>query len=102
MLGQITQWTQQTDNNAARELDMQYDAAGQLVNATFAPGGGAATNAWSYGYDAAGNRSSEELDTLTGTPVITMTTSAYNTVNELTARNGAGPLPVMFHEGVGP
>ncbi len=78
VLGQIKQWTQQTDNNTPNVLTMDYDPEQQLLSALIAPQGGGTTKDYAYGYDDAGNRTSEEVDTLSPSRVATVTASSYN------------------------
>jgi RHS repeat-associated protein len=96
VLGRIKQWTQQPGTAAALVEGLEYDAEGQLLNAGIAPANQAGIKGYSYGYDAAGNRTSEQIDTVSPTSVSTVTTSSYNNLNQLTGRSGAGPLPVRF------
>ncbi len=48
------------------------------------------------GYDASGNRTSEEVDLVGTVTNATVTTSSYNAVNQLYSRTGSGNLPVRF------
>jgi RHS repeat-associated protein len=77
-------------------MELEYDPEGQLLNAAIAPPGQPAAKAYTYGYDAAGNRTSEQVDVAGSGAVSTATMSAYNEVNQLTNRTGAGALPVRF------
>jgi RHS repeat-associated protein len=86
--GQITNWTQQADTNVATAYTFQYDAGYQLLNAVLkSTGPGAAVlRQYGYGYDLAGNRTSEQIDTGVSQQI-------YNSVNQLTSRaSGSGPM----------
>jgi RHS repeat-associated protein len=81
--GQVKTWTKNYSGIAAvQRLDLGYDNADQL---TTAPLKNASTNAlikqYTYGYDAASNRTSETVATTT-------TTSTPNNVNEITSQGG--------------
>ena len=82
--GQILTWTNNYPglNPASQRLDLTYDNADQLIAA---PLKNASTNGlikqYTYGYDFAGNRTSEQVGTST-------TASIPNIVNELTSQNG--------------
>ena len=93
VLSQIKQWTQQVGTNQPTIQNFEYDYEGQVVNDVVTPQGQPAVKAYTYGYDAAGNRTSEEVDV---SPVATVTRSSYNGVNQLTSRTGSGTLPVRF------
>lgn len=94
VLGRIKQWTEQADANTPQVMSMDYDNEDQLLDAAIAPQGQSTTRTFNYGYDVAGNRTSEEI--YTSGINLTATTSAYNSVNELANRSGAGPFPVRF------
>ena len=96
VLSRITQWTQQADNGTPTVHNYEYDYEGQLLNDVIAPQGQSANKAYTYAYDAGGNRTSEEVDVTGSSPVSTVTTSSYNGVNQLTSRTGSGTLPVRF------
>jgi RHS repeat-associated protein len=86
--GQITNWTQQADTNVATAYSYGCDAGNQLLNAVLkSTGPGAAVlKQYGYGYDLAGNRTSEQIDTGTSQ-------SRYDGVNQLTNRvSGSGPM----------
>jgi len=90
--GRITQWTQQAGAGTTQVMTLEYDFEDQLLNAVITPQAGSATKVFTYGYDAAQNRTSEEVDTMTPSQVSTVTSSAYNSVNQLTGRTGPGPV----------
>jgi RHS repeat-associated protein len=81
--GQVTTWTKQYASQAQpQRFDLGYDNADQLLTA---PLKNASTNAlikqYSYGYDAASNRTSEVVGTIS-------TASTPNSVNEITSQSG--------------
>ena len=92
-LGQITNWTQQVDNTATNVQVMQYDPVNQLLAVTVHGNivAGAILNQYAYGYDASGNRTTEQIGTGTGgaTPVA-ISQSSFNANNQLTSRTGSG------------
>ena len=81
--GEIQAWTKNYTNlNPVQRFDFGHDNADQLLTA---PLKNASTNAlikqYTYGYDVASNRTSETVSTTT-------TTSAPNSVNEITSQSG--------------
>jgi RHS repeat-associated protein len=96
VLGQIIQWAQQSGTAAPLVEGLEYDAEHQLLNAGLFPAGQAGIKGYSYVYDAAGNRTSEQIDTVSPNNVSTVTMSSYNNLNQLTGRSGGAPLPVRF------
>jgi YD repeat-containing protein len=86
-VGNITQWKQQVGASAADRYDLGYDAADQLTAAVLKTD---STNAilkqYYYGYDKAGNRTSEQIDTA-------IRGAAFNNLNQLTS----GTAPVRFN-----
>lgn len=98
VLGRILQWTQQTGTQAGTStpnvMTLDYDNEDQLLGALIAPQGQALTKTYAYGYDAAGNRTNEVTE---ANSAITVTTAAYNNINELTGQGGTGSLPVRFY-----
>ena len=82
--GEITSWKQQADSNAATRYDIGYDAAGQLSSDVLKTD---STNAvlkqYYYNYDAASNRTSEQIDGA-------VTTSGANNLNQLTGQSAGG------------
>ncbi|MBD5788380.1 RHS repeat-associated core domain-containing protein [Cellulosimicrobium terreum] len=91
--GDRTQITRRTDHKglvapAGAITTYGYDNLDRLTSATEKTTGGATNASWTYGYDAAGNRTKANSTTYT-----------YNTANQLTAVNGtAGSLA---HDGNG-
>jgi RHS repeat-associated protein len=93
-LSRIKQWTQQSGVGTPSVRSFEYDYEGEMVNETISPQG----QAYTYGYDSAGNRTNEEIDVASPAQA-TVTTSSYDDVNELTTRIGkgtTGTLPVRF------
>ena len=84
--GNIQSWTQQTDANTPTVYNYQYDAADQLTAAIQT---NTATQAvlhqYVYGYDAGGNRTSEQIGSQVNAATV-------NSLNQLTATQGGGPL----------
>jgi RHS repeat-associated protein len=87
-VGQITNWTQQADAATPTAYTYQYDAGNQILNAVLKSTGVGAMvlKQYAYGYDLAGNRTSEQIDT-------GMSQSSYNYANQLTSKtSGSGPM----------
>jgi len=86
-LGQIATWTQQTDANLPNMYSYAYDAGNRLISATLSSTSPVTVlRQYAYGYDLAGNRTSEQIDT-------GISQSGYNDMNELTNRSsGNGPI----------
>jgi RHS repeat-associated protein len=83
-VGQITKWTQQTNNNTPQYYTLGYDKSDQLSYATLATQGtDAIVKRYAYQYDKAGNRASEQADN-------TVTSALYNGVNQLTLQQDGG------------
>jgi RHS repeat-associated protein len=82
--GQITLWKQQTDSNPITRYDTGYDAAGQLNSAVLSTDStNAVLHQYYYNYDAAANRTSEQMDgAVTGTSV--------NNLNQITGEGAGG------------
>lgn len=74
--GQIKTWTQQIDVQSPNTYAFQYDAVGQLLDAKLTGPNGDLFKQFLYGYDAAGNRTSEEKDGQS-------TSSTFNNGNQL-------------------
>lgn len=91
----ISQWTQQTGPNSPQVENMQYDNECQLLNAESGPQGQSAAQGYTYTYDNAGNRTSEQIDNASAATSAT-TASSYNDLNQLTSRTASGPMPVRF------
>lgn len=80
--GQITNWTKQADAQPPTAYTFDYDAVDQLLGATSE---NPAASQFSYGYDRANNRTSEQIDDQ-------VTISGYNSLNQLVSQQG-GALP---------
>jgi YD repeat-containing protein len=82
--GDITNWTQQADASTPTAYSYAYDAGNQILSAVLnSTGAGAAVlKQFAYGYDLAGNRTSEQIGTTTNAPVA-ISQSSYNDVNAL-------------------
>jgi len=89
-LGQITNWTQQADSTVTNVEVIQYDPVNQLLTVTVHNNtvAGAILNQYAYGYDTAGNRTTEQISSGNAGPV-GMSQSSYNANNQLTSRAGA-------------
>ena len=89
VLGQITNWTRQFDNNPATFYKFQYDAVNQLVGAALTNGTPASPTTlvkqYIYSYDSAGNRTTMSLTNVSSTST-TAETAAYNNLNQLIKR----------------
>ena len=85
--GNIKTWTQQTDVSAAKVYDFEYDRADQLMAATLkttdpTP---AIVKRYVYAYDAAGNRTSEQIDNA-------VVSASHNSMNQVTTTQPGGKL----------
>jgi YD repeat-containing protein len=91
--GQIETWTRQTGTTDTNVWVMQYDPVDQLLGVTVRSNtvAGAILKQYFYGYDQAGNRTSEQIDTGSSGPS-TVTTAGHNTLNQLTGTSGGGPV----------
>lgn len=84
-LGRITQWKQQRGTDAAERYDLGYNPVDELTSAILKDDSTSAILRSSYyGYDRAGNRTSEQIDS-------TVTTAAFNELNQMTGIGGSGP-----------
>jgi RHS repeat-associated protein len=92
--GQITNWTEQADNDTPTVQVLEYDPVNQLLSSTVHSGtiAGSILKQFIYQYDAAGNRTSEQTQSGAGVPPA-ISSSSYNNLNQLTSRNGnSGPM----------
>jgi hypothetical protein len=64
-VGNITNWTEQADTNAATVYSYGYDAGNQIISAVLnsTGAGSAVLKQYAYGYDLAGNRTGEQIGT---------------------------------------
>jgi len=94
--GDITNWTQQADASTPTAYSYAYDPGNQILSSVLnSTGPGAAVlKTFAYGYDLAGNRTSEQIGATSNAPVA-ISESSYNDVNELTNRSTSGG-PVQF------
>jgi RHS repeat-associated protein len=85
-IGQIQTWAQQAGVTSTNVYALRYDRVNQLIGATLQDANTAAILQQNfYAYDAAGNRTSEEVDgALTG--------ATANDLNQITALGGGGQL----------
>ena len=85
-VGQITSWTQQADANDPQNYALQYDNAGRLINASVTDTTTSALlHQYAYSYDAAGNRTAEQIDGA-------VTSASYNNLNQLTGQSAGGKM----------
>jgi hypothetical protein len=86
--GDITSWTQQAGANAPVNYQYGYDGADELLQAIASVSGTQSPiDAYAYLYDPAGNRTTEQINN-------SVTTSAYNTLNQMSSRTGGGLLTI--------
>jgi RHS repeat-associated protein len=84
--GQITSWTQQTDSSDPQNWALQYDTEGKLINANVTDTTTSAVlHQYAYLYDAAGNRTGEQVDG-------SVTGASYNNLNQLTGHSAGGQM----------
>jgi RHS repeat-associated protein len=86
--GQIATWSQRAGTQTPAIYSFGCDAANQLTSATVSQGG-SVLNTFNYGYDAASNRSSEQIDSAT-------THFFCNALNELTSSDSKGGDPASY------
>jgi RHS repeat-associated protein len=88
-VGSIKTWTQQTDTNAPKAYDLEYDWASRLRSATWRTTDPTPTilKRYVYTYDPAGNRTVEQID---NAPVL----SAYDNENRMTSQAPGGTIRV--------
>ena len=100
-VGNITNWTQQEGSATPTVGVMQYDPINQLLNSTTFSNtiAGAILKQYAYGYDPAGNRTSEQIGTTTNLPAA-VSQSSYNNDNQVINRT-SGSGPVMFAGSIG-
>jgi RHS repeat-associated protein len=86
--GQITSWSQQADTETTLIYDLAYDSGDQLTAATVSAQGNVVNN-FSYSYDPAGNRLTEQVDATTRQ-------FSYNALNEMTSIKGDASLEADY------
>ena len=80
--GEITSWQQSSPAlSGTQSFALAYDLAGQLAGAALTSGTSVTSNI--FGYDKAGNRTQEQVNSAT-------TTFAYNNLNQLTGQSAGG------------
>jgi RHS repeat-associated protein len=85
-VGMITTWSQQVGANPAKVYSLGYDAMDQIVTAKVTgPTPLPVPSRFAYAYDAAGNRTAEQLDDAA-------TGATYNSRHQLTSRQPGGAL----------
>lgn len=87
----ISAWTQQADAATPRVYGLSYDAVGQVLNATLHDGTitGTILKTYVFGYDDAGNRTSEQIDNQ-------VTTADHNGLNQLIGtRTSLASAPIV-------
>jgi YD repeat-containing protein len=79
--GTLSSWSQQADAQIPKTYALSYDSANQLVGAVLSQSGPTESliHQYVYGYDLAGNRSSEQIDG-------NATNADYNDTNQLTSK----------------
>jgi RHS repeat-associated protein len=80
--GNILTWVQQTDTNPAQTYSLEYDRADELTAATLAA---TTPKRYRYGYDAAGNRTAEQIDDV-------VTSASYDNMNRLVSQQPGGSI----------
>lgn len=86
--GDITAWSQQAGGGAVVSYQYGYDGADQLLQASATVSGSQSPiDAYACLYDAAGNRTMEQINS-------SVTTSAYDNLNRMTSRTGGGTLTI--------
>lgn len=86
--GRISDWTQQQGSQPAVKYKLGYDSVDQLRKATLRNvSNQAVLKRYVYDYDAAGNRTSEQIDNL-------IATETPNNVNQLMLRTAGGRMKV--------
>ncbi len=84
--GQIQTWTQQADTQTPEVHALEYDRADQLLGVTVQDSlTQAILKQYGYAYDAAGNRTSEQIN-------LGVRSATHNNLNQLVARAGGGPI----------
>lgn len=78
--GQIATWAKSVDAQAPTTSTFAYDAVGQLLGATVTGPNGTLIHQYTYAYDQAGNRTSEQIDGAE-------TASDFNGVNQMTQQH---------------
>jgi RHS repeat-associated protein len=92
--GQIDTWTQQADSGTPEVSVLEYDPVDQLLGVTVRSNSvaGAILKRYVYGYDSAGNRTSEQIYTEGSSPSSSVAQATHNQLNQLTTLSGGGPV----------
>jgi YD repeat-containing protein len=83
-VGNIATWSQQADANPSSVHSFGYDGVDQLLSDTVAVNV-ATQHQYSYWYDKAGNRTTEQIDS-------TVVPASHNNLNQLTSLGGNGQM----------
>jgi RHS repeat-associated protein len=96
--GEITSWTQQTDNNTPNVWVPEYDSTDQLLGVIVHSNTitGAILKQFAYDYDKAANRTSELIQTNSSLSP-SLTSSTINSLNQQLSVSGAGPMRFKGH-----
>jgi len=96
--GQIQSWTQQADANNPTVWSAEYDSVDQLVGTGIHTNtvAGSLVKQFVYGYDKAGNRTSESIQSGTGSPAVN-NGGFENTLNQLTSLSAGGAVRFKGH-----
>ena len=86
--GQVTSWSQQAGMQTPSFSSFTYDAVNQLLSASVAEGGNV-VKTFSYSYDPASNRLTEQIDA-------TIRQFSYNALNQLTSIEGDASPPATY------
>jgi RHS repeat-associated protein len=81
--GTIQSWAKKWDAGSTLTSNFKYDAVDQLTDAEVP--GSLATKNYTYRYDIAGNRTSEQID-------LAVETAVHNRLNQLTTLSDTGPI----------
>jgi RHS repeat-associated protein len=84
-MGNITSWTKQPDTARPQVYVLEYDRADQLTAATATQGPGPTVKRYRYAYDAAGNRSADQVDDA-------VTQATHDNMNRLLSQQPGGVL----------
>ncbi len=85
-VGNIRTWTQQVGMGGSQYYDLGYNRADELMTAPLRDAAtGAMVKPYTYRYDAAGNRTSEQVDN-------GVTTAALNNLNQITGYSAGGAM----------